>query len=77
MESTIVMASTIKELIDGRETNPHAVSKEAGLTYRIVLELYHAPQIKLSTPIGTLIKIASALDVEPHDLYTVKLAELA
>lgn len=66
------MASKIKRLIDEMNTNPHAVSRKAGLTYRIVLELYNADQVKPSTPIGTLVKIANVLEVPVTDLFEVK-----
>lgn len=67
------MANKIKQLIDERETNPHAVSQQAGITYRIVLQLYNADSIKLSTPVGTLQKIADALGVPVTDLFDVEI----
>lgn len=64
------MANNIKRLIDERGMNPHRVSMESGLTYTVIWSLYNADEIKPTTPIGTLDKIASALGVKVTDLYT-------
>lgn len=64
------MANNIKRLVDERDTNPHRISMESGLTYTVVWTLYNAEEIKPTTPIGTLQKIASALGVKVTDLYT-------
>lgn len=66
------MRSKIKQIIENQGTNPHAVSKKTGLTYRIVLGLHNAEYIKRSTPIGTLEDIAYALNVSVIDLYEVE-----
>ena len=68
------MINKIKQLIDEHNTNPHAVSRKSGLTYRIVLDLYNAEELKPSTPIGTLQRIADALGEPVTRLFEVERA---
>lgn len=73
LEDTI-MVNKIKGLMDAAGLNPHQVSRKTGITYRIVLGLYHSDTISIDTKIGTLLSIASALGVKVDDLYTVERA---
>jgi len=66
------MRNKIKQLIKERDTNPHVISKQTGLTYRVVLRLQNQAVIKRTTPIGTLLDIATALDVPVTDLYDLE-----
>jgi hypothetical protein len=49
--------------------NPHALARDARITYRIVRRLYNEPYIKPTTPIGTLDALAVTLGVTVDDLY--------
>jgi DNA-binding Xre family transcriptional regulator len=68
------MANKIKQLADAQKKNPHILSLETGLTYRVVLNLYKTEEIKPTTPIGTLERIALALGVKVSDLYQREVA---
>lgn len=73
----IRLVNHIQELLLGmdipeRNRNPHWLAREAGLTYRIVLNLYNAETIPYTTSMGTLLSIAEVLGVKVDDLYTVE-----
>lgn len=68
------LINNIKALLDKmnipeRDKNPHWLAREAGLTYRIVLRLYNSETIPVTTPISTLLLIASVLGVDERELY--------
>jgi hypothetical protein len=65
------LVSHIRSLVDNTGHNPHWVSMQSGLTYRVVLRLYNSETIPLTTPIGTLLSIANALGVTVDDLYEI------
>ncbi len=69
------MVNNIKTLLDSAEQNPHWLSQQANLTYRIVLKLYKSEVIPPTTPIGTLKSIARVLGVSVDDLYTEKIVK--
>jgi hypothetical protein len=65
------LVSRIKFLLDKTGQNPHWLSMQSGLTYRVVLRLYNSATIPLTTPIGTLLSIAKVLGVKVDDLYEI------
>lgn len=74
------LISNIKDLLLGmdipeRNRNPHWLAREAGLTYRIVLNLYNSETIPYTTPMRTLLAIADVLKVKVDDLYTLEDSE--
>lgn len=74
MKEGIVMVNQIKSLLDSIEKNPHWLSRQSNVTYRIVLGLYKSYTIPPTTSIGTLWSIASALGVGVDDLYKIERA---
>lgn len=72
MIEDIRMVNKIKELMDKAGLNPHQVSRKTGITYRIVLGLYHSDTISPDAKIGTLLLIANEIGVKVDDLYTVQ-----
>jgi hypothetical protein len=67
----VQLTNKIKKLVDDLGQNPHWLSVQSGLTYRVVLRIYKSKDIPATTPIGTLLSIARVLNVQIDDLYEI------
>lgn len=72
MREGVIMISKIKTLLDAKGKNPHWLSQQANITYRIVLRLCSSETIPPTTPIGTLWSIAEVLGTSVDDLYIIE-----